>query len=329
MLEDGFYKEMLKNPLNFKYTMYQLPGSVIRSESIEKVLDSIKVVINTTAIQPDKTTEVTKKVPKRRYWKAPFNTNIQFTKNKSSKNWGNIDNMTLFLQNILQYNYERGKITSTNQVRTTHTIGNTTNDTIHKYVFQTDELYIDNRFSVKAIGNWNYSASAWFKSRMFNAYNANSDIRTAGFLAPFTLNLGLGMTYSKSLPFKKTDRAFTIAATISPLSFNYVCSTDDDIPIGKYPDAKLKHVERTFGSSVDIKNVIKYKKITLDTHINYFTNFELIRCPIDTKLSIPLNRYFSTNLQVWFNYDDSRQLAESEKRLQMKEVFTFGFVYNL
>jgi hypothetical protein len=327
-LEEGAYKEMLKDPFNFKYTIEQLPGAHIKSESIDKSENVVKLDFKSTQTMPEKQTSVLKFVPNRRYWTIAYRNNLQFTRNKSSKNWGNIDNMTLYIYNLLNYNYVRGKITLANELKTTHNINNAPNDTVHKYVFGTDELRIYSNFGIKAIGHWSYSASGIFTSRVFNTYIANSEVKTSGFLAPFNVNVGLGMTFATSIPFKKPNRAFSINATINPLAFDYICSTDSNIAVGTYSDGSKQHVIRRYGSTVDITNGIRFNKsITLDSHVNYFTNYEYIRCDFDSKLNIALSRYFSTMLQVFLNFDDSRKLTEDEKILRTREVFTFGFAY--
>jgi hypothetical protein len=327
-LEEEAYREMLKNPSNFKYTMEQLPGVHIKSESIDKSDKAVNLDLKPTQTMPEKQASVSKFVPGRRYWKMSGQDDIKFTRNKSSKNWGNIDNMTLYIYNLITYNYARGKITLYNELKTTHNINNAPNDTVHKYAFGTDELRLYSNFGIKAIGHWSYSASGTFTSRVFNTYVANSEVKTSGFLAPFNVNVGLGMTFATSIPFKKPNRAFSINATINPLSFDYVCSTDSNIAVGTYSDGYKQHVIRRYGSTVDITNGIRFNKsITLNSHVNYFTNYELIRCNFDSKLDIVLSRYFSTMLQVFLYFDDSRKLAEDEKILQVKEVFTFGFAY--
>jgi hypothetical protein len=327
-LEEGAYKELLKNSSNFKYTIEQLPGALIKSENIDKSDKVANLDFKPTQTVPEKQTSVAKFAPNRKYWTASYQNNLQFTRNKSSKNWGNIDNMTLYIFNLINYNYARDKITFSNELKTTHNINNAQNDTIHKYVFGTDELRIFSNFGIKAIGHWSYSASGIFTSRVFNSYVANTEVKTSGFLAPFNVNIGLGMTFATSIPFKKPNRAFSISATINPLSFDYICSTDSSIAVGRYSDGSKQHVIRRYGSTVDIRNSIRFNKsITLDSHVNYFTNYELVRCDFDTKLNIALSRYFSTMLQVFLNFDDSRKLAEDEKILRTKEVFTFGFSY--
>jgi hypothetical protein len=199
---------------------------------------------------------------------------------------------------------------------------------VHKYNFTADQLYIYSNFGIKAIGHWNYTTSSTFSSRIFNTYRANSHDKTSGFLAPFTLRANVGMSYDGSIKFKSPNRSFTIHSDINPLTFEYTCSNDKDIPIGAYPDGSMKHVNRTFGSSVDIKNKIRFNKsITLDTNFNYFTNYELIKIDADTRLAITLSRYFTTSLHVIFAYNDSRTLQEDEKILQTRELFNLGFTY--
>jgi hypothetical protein len=329
-LDDLAYKEvMLSDPRNFRYRLdEQQPQKIIKAESIEKKDDSVRLDVKQTITKPEKVESNLKFIPNRRYWTSALNTNLQFNYSKSSKNWGNAENMDVYSYNVFDFNYEKKKFKFTNQIKSTHKVNKSATDTVHKYNFTMDELYIYSSFGIKAIGHWNYSTSSTFRSRIFNTYQANSHNKTSGFLAPFTLQVGIGMSYDGSVKFKLPNRAFTIHSDINPLTFDYTCSNDKDILIGTYPDGSPKHVNRTFGSNVLVRNGIRFNKsITLDTNINYFTNYELIRITGDSRLAITLSRYFTTSLQVFYTFDDSRALQPDEKILQLREVFLLGFAY--
>jgi hypothetical protein len=328
-LDDLAYKKvMLSDPRNFRFKFDPQPVKTIKAESIDKRNDSVRIDVKQTNARPQAVESNIKFIPARRYWTSALNTDLKFNYSKWAKNWGGAENMDVYSYNVFDYNYAKKKFSLKNQIKMLHQVNKSTTDTVHKYNFTADKLDIYSNFGIKAIGHWNYSTSATFTSRIFNTYRANSHDKTAGFLAPFTAQVSVGMSYDGSVKFKVPNRAFTIHSDINPLTFDYTCSNDKDIAIGTYPDGSMKHVNRTFGSSVYVRSGIRFNKsITLDTNVTYFTNYELIRINGDTKLAIVLSRYFSTSLHVFFAFDDSRKLQEDEKILQTREVFQFGFAY--
>ena len=323
-LDEMVYKQvMLANPGYFKYTIWDLPSYVIRSESIERSKDQVKIDVKapqapaTGVVDP-----IIKFIPDRRYWTSTFAADIKFSQNKSSVNWqpGEINTMNIYTNTNTSYNYARNKVSLTNVLTTTFTITNVQNDTLRKYAIGSDELRFRSNLGLRAIKNWNYSASGEFITAMGNRYIANTKVKNSAFLSPFTVNAGVGMTYALKPVFKKPNRSFDLSLSLEPLSFKYVHSRDTLISL-----ASLK----TFGSTVTmIQSARLNKSITLYTRFNYFTNYERIIGELENKLDIILNKYFSTTLHVFLRYDDGIVKKEgSDTFLQINELFSFGFSY--
>ena len=330
------YKEvMLANPRNFKYTIWDLPSTVIKPESIEKSKDQVKIDVKPSITPPTGVDPVIKFIPDRRYWTSTFAADIKFSQNKSSANWqkGEINTMNIYTNTNTSYNYARNKLSLTNVLTTTFTINNVQNDTLRKYAIGSDELRFRSNFGLKAIKNWNYSASGEFVTSMGKKYIANTKVKNSAFLSPFTVNVGVGMTYAVKPKFKKPDRALDFSLSLDPLSFKYMYSRDTLINLAAYfpkdENGNFMHVLKTFGSNVTMTQTAKFNKsITLYTRFNYFTNYERIIGELENKLDIILNKYFSTTLHVFLRYDDGVVKKEgSDTFLQINELFAFGFSY--
>ena len=335
-LDDGVYRRMLEKPHLFKYSLWQLPTETIKSESIAKPRESIKLDVQAPITPPKEVDPVIKFIPDRKYWTSSFAADIKFSQNKSSVNWhkGEINTMNIYTNTITTYNYSKNKVSLTNTLTTNLTIINSPNDTLRKYTIGNDELRFRSNFGLKAVSNWNYSSSAEFISSMGNKYIPNTELKNAAFLAPFTVNAGLGMTYAVKPKFKRPDRSFDVSLSLEPLAFKFMYSIDTLINLPAYfpkkeDNSTYQHVLKTFGSTIAMTQTTKFNKnITLYTRLHYFTNYERIIGELENKLDFILSRYFSTTLHVFLRYDDGVKKVEgSDTFLQINEMFSFGFAY--
>ena len=334
-LNDRAYKKLLDNPSYFKYSVRLLPETIIKPESIDKSKDFIRIDVKSSTPPIEKIDPVIKFIPDRKYWTSTFAADIKFSQNKTSANWhkGEINNMTIYTNTNTTYNYSRNKVSLTNELTTNFTINNAPNDTLRKYTIGTDELRFRSNFGLKAIGNWNYSSSGEFNTSMGNKYIANKEIKNAAFLSPYTITLGLGMTYAVKPKFKTKDRSVDFSLSLEPLAFKYMHSKDRDINLAAYfpknEDGNYKRFTRTFGSTITMNQTTKFNsKLALKTRFNYFTNYERVTGEFENKLDIILSRYFSTTIHIFLRYDDSVKKVEgSDTYLQVNETFSFGFSY--
>ena len=334
-LDDMVYKAMLDNHKNFKYTIWQLPVTTIKPESLEKPKEQVKIDVKTTSIE-DKTVDHTIKfIPDRRYWRSTFTADIKFNQNKSSNSWhaGQIKNMNIYTNTRTTYNYAKNKVSLANTLTTTFIIANAPGDTLRKYTIGSDELRFNSNFGLKAIKNWSYSSSAEFITAMGSKYKPNSVDKNVAFLSPYTITLGIGMTYAAKPVFKKPNRSYDISLNLNPLAFKYMYSKDKKINLGAYfpkgEDGKFKHELKTFGPTINmVQNVRFSKSLTLWSRFNYFTNYERIIGEFDNKFDLILSRYFSTTLHLQLRYDDGvAKKPDAKSLLQLNEIFAFGFSY--
>ena len=335
-LDDLVYKEvMLKNPKYFKYSRNQLPTTVIKPESIETTKDFVKLDLTSTTPPPKQVNNVLKFIPDRKYWTSTFAADVKFANNRTSPNWhkGEINNMNLSVYTNTTYNYARDNVSLTNVLLTNFTIVNAPKDTLRRFTIGTDELRFRSNLQLKAIRKWNYSTSAEFITSMGNKYIVNKQIKNAAFLSPFTVNVGVGMTYAVKPAFKKPDRSFDLSLSLEPLSFKYMYSVDKNINLAAYfpkdEEGNYLHSLKTFGSSITMTSTTKFNKsISLFTRFYYFTNYERIQGELENKLDLILSRYFSTTIHIYLRYDDGVKKAEgSDSYLQVNELFAFGFSY--
>ena len=334
-LDDLVYKNvMLKNPGNFKYSLNQLTETIIKPESIDAP-GTINLDVKVTSAIPETVDPILKFIPDRKYWTSAFSADIKFSQNKTSSNWykGEINNINVYTNTITSYNYSKGKLSLTNTLSTTFTINNAPNDTLRKYTIGSDELRFRSNFGLKAVGNWNYSSSAEFITSMGNKYITNTETKNSAFLSPYTVNFGVGMTYTPKPKFKTKDRSLNLSLSLEPFSFKYMYSRDRNINLGAYfqkdEDGNYEYILRTFGSTITMTKTTKFNKnVSWYSRLYYFTNYERVISEFENKLDIALSKYFSTTFYLYLRYDDGvTKMAESDSYLQLNEMFSFGFSY--
>ena len=335
-LNDSIYKNvMLKDPSNFLYTIRQLPGTVIRNEIITVPRRNAEIEKKTVSVTPETVDPVVKFIPDRKYWKSTFSADIKFSQNRTSANWykGEINNINIYTNTNTSYNYSKDKLSLTNTLTTTFTINNAPSDTLRKYTIGSDELRFRSNFGLKAIKNWSYSASGEFVTSMGNKYITNTKTKNSSFLAPYTINAGVGMTFNPQPKFKKKDRSLSLSLSLEPLSFKYMYSRNKDINLGAYfqknEEGEYMNVLRTFGSTILMTKTTKFSQnVSWYSRMYYFTNYERVIGEFENKFDIALSRYFSTTIYLYLRYDDGvAKKEESDSYLQINEMFSFGFSY--
>ena len=335
-LDELVYKNvMLKDPVRFQYALNQLPKTTIKPESIETTTRTTSLDIIAPVVIPEVVDPVLKFIPDRKYWTSTFAADIKFSQNKTSGNWykGEINNINIYTNTITSYNYSKNKVSLTNTLTTTFTINNAPNDTLRKYTIGSDELRFRSNFGLKAVGNWNYSSSAEFITSMGNKYITNTETKNSAFLAPYTLNAGVGMTFSPKPKFKNKDRSLNLSLSIEPLSFKYMYSTDKNINLAAYfpvdENGNYEYILKTFGSTITMTQTTKFSKsVSWYSRLYYFTNYERAIGEFENKFDIALSKYFSTTLYLYLRYDDGvAKKEDSDSYLQINEMFSFGFSY--
>ena len=335
-LNDSIYKNvMLKHPGSFKYTIQQLPETSFKYKTITVPNRDANLNLKVTTITPETVNPVLKFIPDRKYWKSTFSADIKFSQNRTSSNWykGEINNINIYTNTITSYNYSKDKLSLTNTLSTTFTINNAPSDTLRKYTIGSDELRFRSNFGLKAIRNWNYSASGEFVTSMGNKYITNTKTKNSAFLAPYTVNAGVGMTFNPKPKFKKKDRSLDLSLSLEPLSFKYMYSGNKSINLGAYfqknEEGEYMNVLRTFGSTILMTKTTKFSQnVSWYSRLYYFTNYERVIGEFENKFDIALSRYFSTTIYLYLRYDDGvAKKEESDSYLQINEMFSFGFSY--
>ena len=325
--EDLLYSYMIENPSKIEYAFWDLPEPpqlMPDDVTFKGYLRKLKLpeIDMEKAVLPE---ENLKKI----YWLHTFNTLLQFSQAYVSPNWYQGGNNYLALLFNINWNVQLNQVYHPNllfQSNFSYKLALSSNPKgqLHKYTISEDLLQYNLNAGVKAYKNWFYSFNLLFKTQLLNNYEEDSYVRTASFLSPGDLNMGLGMSYSRQNKYK----TFQFTATISPLSYNLKTCISNKIDHEQFNISPYKKVKNEIGSNAefnmswDITSNISYK-----TRMFLFSDYSYFLGDWENTLSFSINKFLSTQIYVHLRYDTSAEKYESWKNFMMREILSFGLSY--
>ncbi len=262
-------------------------------------------------------------------WLHNFNASLQFSQAYLSPNWyqGGNNNLNTLAQIIwnLKLNekyYPKLLFEMTTQYKLG--INSAPDDTVRNYNISDDLFQFNSKFGYKARTNWYYSVNVAFKTQLLNNYTSNSRSLRAAFMSPGELNVGLGMTYSK------TTKRIEFGASINPLSYNLKTCFNTDMDETAFGINEGHNSVSQYGSNAEINFKARITwNIYYTTRFFAFTDYKYLQADWQNTLSFDINRFLSTQIYWHIRYDTStpRLPDTSWHRFQCKEIFTFGLSY--
>ena len=198
-------------------------------------------------------------------------------------------------------------------------------DTLRNYSINEDNFQFSSQVGYKAVKNWYYSATLFFKTQLLNSYVTNSKTLAASLLSSGELNLGLGMTYN----YKDQEGYKTLTLSIAPLSYNMkICRDIEKIDPTKFGIEAGHHFKHSFGSTVEMKFEWKITpSINWKTRLYAFTDYKYVQGDWENTLVFYVNSFLSTQIFTHLRYDKSRPWNQDWRYWQFKELLSFGLTY--
>lgn len=327
---DIMYEMMVYFPHTIQYTYWNLPvpprlpeddislGNYIRSMHLPEV--------NTNdAILPD--IQINKK-----HWLHTFNTGLQFSQAYVSKNWYQGGNNYLSLLYNFFWDVQLNSTYHPDQIfqsTVSYKLGvNSIEQSAvnRKYSLSEDQFQYNVKYGFKAFKKWFYTITGQFKTQFFTNYMNNTNTRTASFLSPGDLNLGIGMTYSK----RNAKGTFNLSASIAPLSYNMKICLDDKIDHERLNIKPGHKTSSEIGSSGEVNMTWQAtSNISMRTRVFAFTDYTYFQGNVETTWDFAINKYLSTQLYANLRFDSSSDFNTSKwHHWMLKEILSFGLSYS-
>lgn len=328
--EDFIYSMMVSEPWLIDIADWNLPEPPRLPEEDFSLRGYLKR-LNLPVLEPDKALPVHAN-GERINWLHTFNIALQLSQAYVSANWYQGGNsylafLTNFLWDVSLNNVYYPKLIFQSTVSYKLSINSTPDDECHRYSISQDQFQYNLKLGYKALYNWYYSFLAQFKTQFFNSYPANSMTRSASFLSPGELNLGLGMTYSK----ENAKKTLKFSASISPASYNLKTCIDDKVDHAQFgikPDRKWVN---EFGSNAEVNFYAQlWGNTTYTTRLFLFTDYKTFLSDWENTLNFQFSRFFSTQIYAHLRYDTSADSSISRKwrKLMLKEILSVGISYS-
>ena len=329
MQEDLKYWSMINNPGSIAYAYWDLPIPPTMPDE-EFSLRQYLAKMQLPAVEVADKLEVEDNLEKK-HWLHVFNTGLQFSQAYLSKNWYQGGNNYLSLLFNFLWDVQLNQVYHPNlifQSTLSYKLGlnSVRDDPYHDYSISQDLFQYNVKFGYKAAHNWYYSFTGQFKTQLLNNYPSSSQTRIASFLSPADLNIGLGMTYSKSN--KKKTVVFN--ASIAPLSYNMRCCIDPKINVTQYNIKEGRKVSNEFGCSTELTLAAKIgSNITYNSRLFLFSDYSYFQGDWEHTLNFQFNKFFSTQLYANIRYDSSTDAKVAPKwgKWMIKEILSVGLSY--
>lgn len=319
---------MVSNPDKVKYNIAQMiaPPEDYRS-SVEAKASNIKMEEMKFDNAKNDAIEGVKK--KEIHWLRTFQSSIQFSQAYISPNWyqggqKNVNAILSVLYNIRLNEKFHPNLLFDTTIQYKLGVNSAPNDTVHSYNITEDLLQAYTKFGLKAANNWYYSVNALFKTQVTKSYPANSRNLKSAFMSPGEVNVGVGMTYSKTTP------RLTFNASIAPLSYNLKTCLNEDLNPASFGIDNGKKTKSSYGSNTELTFNWKWSyNISYRSRIFLFTNYKYVQGDWENTLQFNVNRFLSTQFYWHLRYDtQTKRLPDSSwHRFQFKEIFSFGLSY--
>ena len=325
--ENLLYSYMIDNPLAIEYAYWDLPLPPVLLEEDR----SFMAFLNKQEL-PDFNPEdavLPTFVLKKKYWLHTVNALLQFSQAFVSPNWYQGGNNYLSLLFGFTWNVNLNEVYHPNllfQSTLFYKLAISSNPTgyLHKYTIAEDNFQYNLNVGLKAIKKWYYSFNLQFKTQLLNNYEQDSYVRTASFLSPGDLNMGLGMTYTHKNKLNTLQYTFTV----SPISYNLKTCISDKVNHEAYNIPMNRKTKSEVGSNLDFTMDWKITaNISYKTRVFMFTDYHYFLGDWQNTFNFDINKFLSTQLMVHLRYDGSTEITDGWKRFMMREILSFGLSY--
>ena len=321
------YSYMIDNPMLIEYAYWDLPSPPVLLEEDRSFIAFLKKQ-DLPDVNPA-SAELPKEEIKQIHWLHKVGALLQFSQAYVSPNWYQGGNDYLSMLFNFNWNVQLNQVYHPNLLFQSDlnyklAISSNAKGSYHKYSIAEDNFQYNLNAGVKAIKDWYYSFNLQFKTQLLNNYESDSDVRTASFLSPGDLNLGLGMSYSRINKLK----TFQYTLTISPLSYNLKTCISDKVDHTPYNIAPDKKTKSEVGSNLDFNMTWNITpNISYKTRMFMFTDYHYYLADWENTFSFEINKFLSTQIYVHLRYDGSSESYENWKKFMMREILSFGLSY--
>jgi len=303
------------------------PNNVSEAD-LNAILDKVPEIANVTDVMGKVDADLQIKKPN--FWKTTGKFSLQFSQNYFSENWykGGNNNETMYSNLVLEANYnDQKKVQWDNKLDMRLGFVTTTSDSCHSYLTNNDKIYLYSKLGIKATKAWYYTLSVEANTQFMPGYRSNDKKIYSNFLAPLDAYASLGMDFKPTM-----KNGNTLSLALLPFSYKLRYIGCDDENIHRSYGMLDLDFKKDYGSRLEFNCKFNIcKNFTWKSRLYAFTSYKYVEAEFENVLSYAFNKYFSTEVNTLWRFDDSRNKQYYDSTLgyfQFKEYFTFGLSYN-
>ena len=266
-------------------------------------------------------------VKKPNFWTYKGDYALQFLQNYVSGNWyrGGESNYAARGSVVMQANYNnKQKVKWDNCLELRYGLQSSRSDSLHSFKSTEDLIRLTSKLGLQATKRWYYTLQLIGQTQFSRAYKSNDPTVYADFLAPFTLNLSLGMDYSVDWFEHRLKGNVHLAPLAYNMKYTRFRSLSKRLGIGND-----NHFLHDFGSefTVDLEWKIM-DMLSWKTRLYGYTTYKRAELEWENTLTLRFNRFISSQLFIYPRFDDGVSRDSHYAFWQLKEFASVGFQYS-
>lgn len=319
----------MKSPFLVRTTDRELHNQRATLVDVEKPIRHDVEIVEKEAPLPVEATSapVEVMVLKPNFWTYKGDYSLQILQNYISGNWyqGGESNYSALTSVLMEANFNnKQKIKWDNRLELKFGLQSSKSDSLHNFKTTEDLFRVTSKFGVQANKRWYYATQLIAYSQFTHSYRSNDPSLYADFLAPFNLNLSLGMDYSVDWLKHKLKGNIHLA----PIAYNM-----------KYTRLKRlatrlgleegRHIKHDFGSefTLDLRWQLM-EMLSWKTRLYGYTSYERSELEWENTFTFKFNKYISAQIFIYPRFDDGVVRDEKHGYWQLKEFASLGFLYS-
>ncbi len=252
---------------------------------------------------------------------------LQFMQNYVTDNWykGGESNYSMVGSVTMQANYNnKSGLKFDNKLELKLGLQSSRSDSLHKFKTTDDLIRYTGKLGLQASKSWYYTFQLLTYTQFCKGFKSNDDKVYSSFMAPFNLNLSLGMDYTV----KTKDNKLTGNINLAPIAYNF--RYVDYLSLAtRYGLNEGSHTMNDYGSEFTfdlawkLSDMIKWK-----TRLYGYTTYKRAELEWENTITFQFNQYISTNLFVYPRFDDGSAKDVQNGYWQLQEYASIGFAYS-